>query len=228
MKMQKNNVIYFPDKIQEELFGILDEIFNFAVHRFNHTITEKTEELIKDINVSDELSERIFPQLVWWVIFCSPSAQDKPSIYQQFLHKNKHRWQEKSLAIQEILVSWLSLNPGFHYVEDTNSESGRVFIFRDIFEDEIKIVGIYNKTFQAPQEGELIIGLLLPMGKGIYTTQGGLFHIPEPYTQKIVREVIPYYQKHSISPNYHLNPQLFPSMIKLALEKVERRMPNGS
>lgn len=229
MIMQKNNVVYFPDKMQEELFDILDEIFDFAVHRFNHTITEKTDELIKDINVSDNLSERIFPQLVWWVIFCCRSIKDKPSIYQQFLQENKHRWHEKSLAIQEILVSWLHLNPGFHYVEDTNSESGRVFIMRDIFDDEIKIVGIYNKTFQAPQNGELIIGMLLPMGEGIYTTQGGLFHVPGACKQEVLREITPYYENHSISSDYHNNPQLFPSMITLTLktlDKAKKGMPN--
>ena len=34
MKTKATNIIYFPDKVQEELFGILDDVFYYSIDHF--------------------------------------------------------------------------------------------------------------------------------------------------------------------------------------------------
>ncbi|PAV29648.1 hypothetical protein CIL05_09755 [Virgibacillus profundi] len=227
MKTQTSNLIYFPDKTQEKLFEIFDDVFSFSVNQFYQTILESMEEMISNMNISDELSERIFPQLVWWIIFCSRTGKNKLTIYQQYLQHNKNQWKKISPNVQEVLVSWLHLNPGYYYVDNTESKSGRVFLFNDVFEGKNKVVGIYNKRFQAPKYGQLITGFLLPIGEGIYTTPGGLFHIPKSLTENIDQEIVSYFKKHSTSPNYQFNPQLYPTLIKITLETLEKYTQGG-
>lgn len=222
MKAIKDNIVYFPDKDQEELLGVLDELFYFSIQHFAETIMEETDAIISRMNISDALVERIFPQLVWWTTYCSPVGDEKLTIFERYLQSSKHKWEDKSIFFQEVLRSWRYLNPGYYYVLDDESESGRVFIFSDVFEGEIKLVNIRQKTFQAPKCGEIITGLLIPMGNATYITQGGLFHIPEELTQKITREIIPYFEKQSVSSNYECNPQLYPSLTVITLEMMEK------
>ncbi|UJL47328.1 hypothetical protein KFZ58_05395 [Virgibacillus sp. NKC19-16] len=222
MKAVKNNSVYFPDKEQEDLLGVLDEIFYFLIQHFAETIMEETEHIISRMNISDTLAERIFPQLVWWTTFCSPIGSEKITIFQHYLQLNKHRFENKGSFTQDVLVSWLSLNPGFYHVLECESESDRVFIFKDVFGGDTKIVRINQRIFLTPKRGEIITGLLIPMGNATYITQGGLFHIPEELAQKVLRKIIPYFKKHAISTDYDFNPQLYPSLAMITLNMMEK------
>ncbi|WP_373895394.1 hypothetical protein ACUL41_13705 [Virgibacillus natechei] len=222
MNAVKRNSFYFPNEEQEELFRVLDEIFYFSIQHFAGTIMEETEGIISRMNISDELAERIFPQLVWWTTFCSPVGVEQMTIFQRYLQLNKRRFENKSRFFQDVLVSWLSLNPGFYDVISDESESRKVFIFRDVFDGETKIVRIYQKSFLTPKCGEMITGLLIPMGNATYITQGSLFHIPEELAEKVIRVVIPHFKKHAVSTNYDFNPQLYPSLATITLEMMEK------
>lgn len=213
-------VKHFPDVLKDELFGVIDELFFFLVHYYGEDVLRVTEEIISKMNVSEEVEEAIFPQLVWWAMFCSPIGEGGTTIYQKYLQTNKHKWERKSKKAKEVLVSWLHLNPGFYYVDGTESESGSVFFLSDLFEGKLKLLYMYNETFKSPKRGEMLTGLLLPMGNGSYMTQGWLFHIPAHLTQKVVREIIPYFERHAISPSYKFNPQLYPSMLTRTLEAM--------
>ncbi|MBY7142762.1 hypothetical protein KFZ56_06740 [Virgibacillus sp. NKC19-3] len=222
MKAVKNQSVYFPDEDQQELLRILDDIFYYSIHHFSATIIEETEDIISTMNISDALAERIFPQLVWWTTFCLPVGTEHMPIFQQYLQLNKHRWETKSSFFQDVLASWLSLNPGFYYVLDFQSGSGSVFICRDLFDGETKIVRMYQRKFLVPKCGEMITGLLIPMGNATYITQGGLFHIPEELSQQVSREILAYAKKQIISTNYDFNPHLYPSLIMIILEMMEK------
>lgn len=219
--VSQSKIKYFPDVLKDELFGVIDELFFFLVNHYGEDVLEVTEEIISKMNVSEEVEEAVFPQLVWWAMFCSPIGEGETTIYQKYLQTNKYKWEKKSKKVKEVLESWLYLNPGFYYVDNTESESGRVFCLSDVFEGKIKLLCIYNETFKSPECGEMLTGLLLPMGNGSYLTQGWLFHIPKHLTQKVVCQIIPYFERHAISPSYRFNPQLYPSMLTRSLEAMK-------
>lgn len=215
---------YFPGVVKNELFDTLDEIFFFLVNNFDKEILEITEEIISKMDVSDEVEEAIFQQLVWWGTFCAPIGPEGTTIYQRYLKKNEHKWENKSKAMKEGLASWLYLNPGFYYVDELESDSGRMFFLNDLFEGKIKLLRVHNEFYRQPKRGDFLTGLLLPTGNGTYITQGGLFHFPEHLTKKVVRDIISYFGQRAISSDYEFNPQLYPSMITLALKVVKENI----
>lgn len=218
MKVKTNNVVYFTEKVREDLFHVLEEVVYFSIIHFDRPIKQAAEEIVQGMDVREEY--KIYPTLVWWKVFCSPSGSEGVTIFQRYLQLNKHKWRNKSAYFQEMLVCWMHLNPGFNQVEDDASISGRVFVLKDMFEQSPKLISLLQKDFQAPKQGELISGLLIPAGHRIYISSGKLFHIPEQEAATVIEKITPYSEKHQASPHYRFNPQLYPSMITMAFESV--------
>lgn len=217
------NYINAANSMRHELFELLDGLFFFLVNDYNEEILELMDSLISDINVSEEVGEAIFPQLVWWGIFCSPIGPGQHTIYQLYLQKNKLRFEKKSRAVQEVLESWLQLNPGFYDVDEFAGMEAGVYYLRDVFEGKLKRLSISNGLFQSPKSGDMLTGLILPMGDDSYTTLGGFYYISQPLAQKILNKIIPYFECHAVSPSYKFNPHLYPSLIKQTFEIIAER-----
>ncbi|MEC5425672.1 hypothetical protein QGM71_19570 [Virgibacillus sp. C22-A2] len=224
MSMRKDNIIYFPNNVQEQLVTILDEVFYFSIHTQDELILTLTEELIMAMGVSEDLADRSFSQLVWWITFCLPIGKQGETIYKQYLMKNKQNWGNKGPLLKEVLVSWLNVSPGFYYVENNEIYSEKVFTLCDLFERKNKLVCIYNEIFQPPKRGELVTGLLIPMGNGTYTNQNGFLHLPQDLSHTVTHEIVSYFNHHAKSPNYQLNSHLYPQLITLALQTIEREI----
>ncbi|WP_100011218.1 hypothetical protein [Lentibacillus sediminis] len=220
MKVKTDNTVYFTEKVRNDLFHVLEEVVYFSITRFDRPIKHAAEEIVGGMDVREEYKDRIYPTLVWWKVFCSPSGSEGLTIFQRYLQLNKHKWRNKPAYFQEMLASWMYLNPGFYRVEDDESISGRVFVFKDVFEQSTKLITLFQKNFQTPKRGELISGLLIPIGHGKYISPGKLFHIPEQEAASVIEKITPYFEKHHESPHYRFNPQLYPSMITMTLESV--------
>lgn len=218
--VSQSDFIHASDRLRKELFAVLDELFFFLVNDYNEEILKLIDVLIAEMNISEEEEEAIFPQLVWWGTFCSPIGIEQKTIYQIYLQKNKHKLKKKRRQVQKVLVSWLQLNAGFYYVIEPEDEESCVYYLCDVFEGEIRRLSIQRELFQLPKSGEMLTGLLLPMGDDSYATLSGFYHIPQQLTQKIVQEIIPYFERHAVSPNYKLNPHLYPSLIKCTLQMI--------
>lgn len=158
-------------------------------------------------------------QVAWWAIFYSPLGKGNITIFQSYLAKNLHRWESESGLFQQVLVSWLSINPSFYFVD--NSKSGRVFVLCDIFEAQTRIVYMYNDIYRMPKCGEIITGMLLPTGDGCYITPSGFFHIPELQSQIVFQEILPFYEKNLESPNYKFNSLLYPDLLNICARTME-------
>ncbi len=215
------NFIDTSDQLRNELFAVLDKLFFFMVSDYNEEILELIDGIISEMNVSKEVEEEIFPQLVWWGVFCSPIGLEQQTIYQRYLHKNRHELEKKDRVVQEVLVSWLQLSPGFYYVIKSVGGKPSVFYLRDVFAGEIKKLSIQKEPFQPPKSGEILMGLLLPMGNDdSYTTLSGFYHIPPQLSKKILQKIIPYFESHAISPVYKFNPHLYPTLVKETLRII--------
>ncbi|MFD1849840.1 hypothetical protein [Oceanobacillus bengalensis] len=218
MQGQLSNVVLFPDIVQEELFEILDEIFDFAMHYYSRTIVNKMERLIEGMNISKEEGERIFQQLFFWQTFCSPIGLEQITIYQRYLLRNKANLRKRNVTVQEVLVKWLHLNPGFYMVENTDHSNGKVFILNDLFEGNSKLTYINSKNTRAPKRGEMITGMLFPMAGDYYIALKGILHIPIPLVKKVSSKIIPHYEINATSVKYKSNPQLYPSLLQITLD----------
>ncbi|MFA1819768.1 hypothetical protein ACDX78_06160 [Virgibacillus oceani] len=214
--MAQSNIIYFPDKVQEELINVLDKLVDYAVQQYQKEIVEITEHYLKRMNISEKTENRVFTQMFWWTIFCYRMKLTRITVFQEFLKVNKEEWERKSMTVQQVLASWLNLSPGFYYVE--NDRSGKFFIFRDIFEGDRKIVGVHSKGSRRPVQGEFVSVMLLPLEDGSFLSQGRIIYISETKSTTIVDKISSYYEKHAISPSYLLNPQLYPELLRIALE----------
>lgn len=219
--MVQSNIIYFPDKVKAELVNVLDELVDYSVHHYKEEMMEATEQYLEKMNISEKTKNHIFTQLLWWAIFCYRMPHAGKTVFQEYLKAHKADWKQKSMTVQQVLASWLDLSPGFYYVEDDNSNSGKVFIFRDIFEGNKKIVAVHSKRNKKPIQGEVVSVMLLPLEDGSYISQGRMIHIPEAESASIVKKISNYYEKQAISPSYALNPHLYPELLRISLEALE-------
>ncbi|WP_164216077.1 hypothetical protein [Virgibacillus sp. YIM 98842] len=219
--MGQSNIIYFPDKVQEELINVLDELVDYSVRHYKKEIVEATENQLDKMNISERTENYIFTQLFWWTIYCYRLPPSQKTIYQEYLATHKKEWKKKSVTVQQVLASWLEISPGFYYVEEDRGRRGKAFIFRDIFEGNRKMVTIHSKRNRKPVPGEVVSVLLLPMEDGSFISQGRMIHIPKGASASIVNKISNYYEKHAISPSYAINRDLYPELLRISLEALE-------
>ncbi|QGS68358.1 hypothetical protein CV093_06530 [Oceanobacillus sp. 143] len=138
MATKATNIVFFPDKVQEDLFDILDDVFYYSINCFKEKINTIIDELLSGMKISNELEEKIFSQLIYWSTYCLPIGTKKETIYEHYLQENSDRIEDKTLKVREVLSSWLQLNPSFYYVERDDSLSGRLFVLREVFSEQSK------------------------------------------------------------------------------------------
>lgn len=221
--MPEENVFYIHDKLLHDLFDLLQELIYFASDNYGEVLNEQIGDITDKMNVREELAEKAFFQVAWWAVFCLPLAREDKTIFQVHLAKNRDKLRRKSTLFQQVLASCLSSSPGFYYVDDDNSSSGRIFVLSDIFECGPRIVCMYNDSYQLPERGEVITGLLLPTGNGCYITPAGFFHIPEHFSQIVFQEILPFYEENLKSPNYEFNSYLYPDLLTISAQALERQ-----
>ncbi|MFB4169482.1 hypothetical protein [Virgibacillus sp. JSM 102003] len=219
--MPAENVFYIHDKLLHDLFDLLQELIQFASDNYGEVLNEQIGNITDKMDVSEGLAEKTFFQVAWWAVICSPLAGEDKTIFQLFLAKKRHVLRKKSNLFQQVVASWLSSSPGFYYVDDDKSSSGRVFVVSDIFECRPRIVCMYNDIYQMPESGEVITGMLLPIGDGSYITPAGFFHIPEHLSQTVFQEILPLYEKNLKSPNYEFN--LYPKLLMISAQTIDRQ-----
>jgi|GEM_PF-5784779 len=213
------NVVSMEDKVFSDLCSQLREILYFASDNYGKRLNEEIGQISDLMNVSEDLTEDAFFQIAWWAIFCSKLKLENKTIYQIYLEKNQHKLSKKSRHFQQVLISWLHVNP--YYVDDDESSSGRVFELTDVFEAKMRIVGMFNDIYWMPKRGELITGLLLPTSDGWYITPAGFLHIPQSLSQTVVNKLLPFYEKNLKSPNYKFNSHLYPDLLTIATQTLD-------
>src|SRR5699024_1290530 len=122
---ETNYLVYLHDKLKKDLFRVLYELYCFFKANYGKMLVAKTDVILAKAEVSDQLKERIFPQLGWWVIFQEPVNTDGSTIFQRFTRINSNKWRQKSAVFHQLLTSWQPISPGF-YMTKSVRESERV------------------------------------------------------------------------------------------------------
>ncbi|MFD2630124.1 hypothetical protein [Oceanobacillus kapialis] len=197
-----------------ELLFILDDLFCFSIEKYERALRKETEKLFKQMHVSEVLFDKAFPQLIWWLLFCHPQEVNSKTIYQDYLEVHNEKWKQTNQIVQNHLTRWLRVIPGFYCV--VGRYSNRFFHVRDIFFKRDKKVYIFNENFHPVKTGDVISGLLLPVGENLYTTQGELFHFPVQMVPDLMSMLQQYAEKH-VNPMFN-----YPALLHTIMSMMEK------
>lgn len=179
MTTMQNNVVYYTKKIHDELCDFLNDVLLFSFNHYGEGMNKSIEMILSKYPVSQEGKDVLFRQFIWLVIFCYPSKVDGMTIYQEYISHHQRNIRTKSIKLQEILMSWSQLMPGFYRVIESGRRTGKVFLFQDIFSDVTKVVCYYGRKMETPRNGDFVTGLLIPFNEAIYITGSRLLHFSD-------------------------------------------------
>lgn len=213
------NAVYHYERLQLDLFAVIDELYHFAERYYNDTIEDNISAILDRMEVSEQLKGQVLPQLIWWVIFKAPDKQNGSTILEAFLQVNQSRLKQKGTDFYNILTSWLAISPGFYMTRTVtdNQQSGTLMNIVGLKQYTIIVC---NQIFAPLQRGELVTGFLLPIGRGMYTSPVDLFHISADDTPKVTWEVLLHFHHHTVSSAQSPPPELYPALIQSALEVI--------
>ncbi|WEG10815.1 hypothetical protein PU629_11535 [Pullulanibacillus sp. KACC 23026] len=168
----------FPEERKGEVFSIVNDIMTFAIYHYDGTIIHHFEQLMQDLpNLRDpDLKLEMKHHLFWWVVFCDIQDYHQATIYQSFVEKNWRRFRYDETLLQ-VIFNWNYLHPGIYKVVHVVSEND--VIVYDLVNGDQKSVIVYNENFQYPEQGDLLIGLLIPFGDGTYSPIFNFLRISE-------------------------------------------------
>lgn len=158
----------FPEERKGEIFGIVNDIMNFAIQTYDAFIIRHFEAVFHKRmgSLSEEEELEFKHHLFWWIVFCQPLEDENITIFQEFLQQNWRRWKYDQTILQ-VICSWAFIHPGFYIVIDRLDE--HVYLLKDLTNGEIKNATVYNETFAPPKTGDLLSGLLLSFCDGTYS-----------------------------------------------------------
>lgn len=218
-QLTPQNIVCHYDRLQIDLFAVLDQLYHFASSHYSDTISDSINYILNHIEVSTRLKEQIMPQLIWWVIFKEMVPNEGNTIFENYLEENQGLLRETEGDFYHLLTSWQFVSPEFYITRSTanNQRSGTL----------VNIVGlkqytiiVCNKNFKPLKHGELVTGFLLPIGNGMYTSPVDLFHISVADTPRVTWEVLLHFHQHIISTNQSPSSDLYLSLMQSALEVI--------
>lgn len=208
----------------KELLFILDNLFLFSIEKYDQLLREEIEKLLKQMNVPEVLFDKAFPQIIWWLLFCYPQAPHGMTIYQDYLEVHNKKWTKADKVVQAHLNSWLSITPGFYRVVKIDRKYNRLFHVQDVFLKEEKKVFIFNEIFQTPKMGEILSGILLPVGNNVYTTQGRLFHLPVTIVPELMGRFRQFLERHNSNLVYVVPASSYPALLRITMQTMEEKL----
>ncbi|MBR7796344.1 MAG: hypothetical protein ACQEWU_14275 [Bacillota bacterium] len=212
--------ILMDDPIMGEIHSMVDEIMIYAIEEFHSVLTNIMENMRVELNVSDEWMNRLYDSWLCWTIFCFHEKHTSKTIYQQFLQYNREKWIDKSIAIQKLLYQWNHLKPGI-YVVGSDYSIGENYTFIDIVEGKVNSVILRQRKTRINQ-GDMVIGFLLPYRQGHYLSIGKTCLIPNILTNQVSLAVLSYFSKHAASSRF--TESLYPALSAIAIHTVEQHL----
>ncbi|WP_042224330.1 hypothetical protein [Oceanobacillus manasiensis] len=208
----------------QDLLFILDDLFFFSIDKYDQLLRKETEKLFEQMHVPEVLFDQAFPQIIWWLLFCYPQAHHRKTIYQDYLEVHNEKWQKTNKVVRDHLDSWLSVVPGFYRVVKIDSQHKRLFHVQDVFLKRRKRVFIFNEIFQTPKMGEIISGMLLPVGNNVYTTQGRLFLLPITIAPEIMARLQQFVEMHKSNLDFVVTAPSYPALLRIVMQTMEEKL----
>src|SRR5699024_1418693 len=219
-KINNNTIAYLYDKLQIDLYRVLQELYDYSWVHFRNTLRNKINEIGKEIEVPKRLIKRISPQLVWWMILHEPFHKDRTTILERYIKLNQFKWKDRCAVSHDTVSNWKFISPGF-YITKSVEENQRNGTLINIVGSKQYTVAVWNHLFEPLKNGELLTGYLFLIGNVIYTSPIDLFHISVNETPRVTWEVLLQFHRHKLSSSHSPDPRLYLSLVTTALETIE-------
>lgn len=171
-----NDVLILAEKRREMVFAMVDGLKDFAMHWFGSTLQDDALDYLEPFRFDDGMELKVFGLYIWWSIFSEPVLDGKLTIFQLFEKKERLRMKNKSF-LRKVLVSWRKIRPGFYQVKECSKP--REFLIEDIFDESLKEVTVYNHIYEPSNVGDIVTGIVLPLGDGTYTSLFDFLQLPD-------------------------------------------------
>ena len=153
----------------ELLYEMIAEVFtDFCKGVINEhlPITEPIlKEIIDDHFVSNNQEQTLIQNLFWWQILYQAHLEGGLDVFEEYILGNPVTFKGKPI-LKSWLREWKRAVPKFYFVGEKYSD--RLFVVIDILTQELLEVNVYDPAAIPPKEGEIAVGILIPMGDGLY------------------------------------------------------------
>lgn len=222
IKENENKIILMQEKLKIAAFDELDELFYFADEYYGEYMLDLKDDFTGKAHSKDEIISAIIPHLFSWAILYHRVRGGRKTILQYYLDSAEYRHRRRP-KVHRILSEWKYAMPGFYFVEEiTDIANGRVLVLSDLFQMKEKLVVVYNEIYHKPNEGNLVIGYLLPTGDGSYSPVIDFFHIPETHTENTAFRLLDYYHKKAVSSDHDFYMKYYPKLLMLICQMLSQ------
>ena len=179
-----NDVLILAEKRREMVFAMVDDLKDFAMDWFGSSLQDAALDYLEPFRFNDGMELKVFGLYIWWSIFTEPVFDHRLTIFQLYAKKERLRLKNKPF-LRRVLASWCKVRPGFYEVKKFYHP--RVFLIEDVFDYSLKKVIVYNHIYEPASIGDLVTGIVFPLGDGTYTSLFDFLQLP-PYIVPVLQE----------------------------------------
>ncbi len=198
------------NEFKNELLHIYHEVTSYISSTYYIDFQSTLQQFSNDYNVPVEKRKDLEHQLFWWKIV-SQAAKGVSAI-DEYLTDTRMRWQAKPLSLS-WLKEWNKSIPTFYYVGHIFSDHH--FILVDIFKEETVEVIILDPHMAPLEKGEILFGMLLPIGGSNYFPIDYFYH----FDLRVNREIATYISDHCHT--YSKKYNIYDAILRLIAETLE-------
>jgi len=186
---------------QEMVFKVFRDFMVYALNQYydeeNLTLLE---EFVDEHQPKQEKKERLLDNLFWWRIMYDAGQNIMESCMEEYLSDNRIRFRNRP-----FITSWLrqcdKAVPKFYFIGHKYND--HVFVAIDILTEEPLDVMVFDATAVPPKQGEIAIGILIPLGGGLYFPIVDFYHFDYQAREAMASCLHYHYEKNLKTSNMH-------------------------
>lgn len=180
-----SDVLILAEKRRELVFSMVDDLKDFAMNTFGFTLQDAALEYLEPFHFDHGMELKVFGLYIWWSIFTEPVMNNRFTIFQLYYKKQRLRLKKRAY-LRKVLASWHTIRPGFYEIKECVAP--RVFTIEDLYDDSIKEVSIYNQIYEPAAVGDIVTGIIFPLGDGTYTCLFDFLQLPREQVEHVLKE----------------------------------------
>lgn len=180
-----NDVLILAEKRREMVFAMVDDLKEFAMHWFGSPLQDAALDYLEPFRFDDGMELKVFGLYIWWSIFSEPVLDNRLTIFQLYDKKERFRLKNKSF-LRKVLASWRLVRPSFYEVKKCYGP--RAFLIEDLFDRSTKEVTVYNQIYEPAHAGDIVTGIVFPLGDGTYTSLFDFLQLPHYIVPILMKE----------------------------------------
>lgn len=175
------------------LSEVLRDFVTFTYERYFPENYSLLEEYIDEHYPREEKRETLEQNLIWWQLLYQASLHAEKDFIESYIFENYQKLNNKPLIIA-WLREWKKVLPKFYYVGYKYND--QVLVLLDMYTTETLDVVVYDPLAIPPKKGEIVMGILIPLGDALYFPIIDFYHFDLEASQDIAGHFNNSYEKH--------------------------------